>query len=57
MAKCPLTKEDCTVDCAWWGDDAECCMASLPGLVEKLEDVVTSVESLEQTIKNIDFQV
>lgn len=56
MAKCPLTGESCTVDCAWFRD-GECCVASLPDLVDKLEDVATIVESLEQTIKNIDFQV
>ena len=56
MDKCPLTREDCTVNCAWF-ENGECCIASLPDLVEKLEDVVTSVESLEQTIKNKDFQM
>lgn len=56
MAKCPLTREDCTVYRAWF-KNGECCIVSLPDLVEKLEDVVTSVEALEQTIKNIDFQV
>lgn len=55
MAKCPLTREECTVDCAWF-KNGECCIASLPDLVDKLEDVVTSVEALEQTVKNKDFQ-
>lgn len=54
MGKCPLTKQDCTVDCAWF-KDGECCIASLPDLVERLEDVVTSVDKLEQTIKTTDF--
>ena len=54
MAKCPLTREDCTVDCAWF-KNGECCIASLPDLVDKLEDMVTSIEALEQTVKNKDF--
>lgn len=54
MGKCPLTRENCTVDCAWF-KDGECCIASLPDLVERLEDVVTSVKKLEQTIKTTDF--
>lgn len=56
MSVCPLTREDCTVDCAWF-KDGECCIASLPDLMEKLEDVVTSVDKLEQTVKTIDFQM
>ncbi len=56
MAKCPLTNENCTVDCAWFGN-GECCIASIPDLANKLEDVVASVEALEQTIKNKDFQM
>lgn len=54
MGKCPLTREDCTVDCAWF-KDGECCIASLPDLVEKLEDVVISVEKLERTVRTMDF--
>lgn len=46
MVKCPLTKEDCTVGCAWF-KNGECCIASLPDLVDKLE----------QTVKNKEFQM
>lgn len=56
MEKCPLTREDCTVDCVWFRDGG-CCIASLPDLVDKLEDVVTSIEALGQAVKNIDFQM
>lgn len=55
MAKCPLTREDCTVDCAWFRD-GECCVASLPDLMDKVDDVRISIEALEQTVKNKDFQ-
>lgn len=55
MAKCPLTKQDCTVDCALF-KNGECCITSLPDLVDKLEDVITSIEALERTVKNKDFQ-
>lgn len=57
MTKCPLTKEDCTVNCAWF-KDGECCIASFPDLVDKLEDVVSSIETLETletVIKNKNF--
>lgn len=51
---CPIMKNACIAGCMWF-KDGECCIASLPDLVEKLEDVVTSVEKLEQTIKTTDF--
>ncbi len=54
MAKCPLTREDCTVDCPWF-KNGECCVASLPDLVDKLEDVYISIEALERTIQNKNF--
>lgn len=54
MTKCPLTKEECTVNCAWF-KDGECCIASFPDLVDKLEDVVSSIETLETVIKNKNF--
>ena len=54
MRKCPLTREECTVDCAWFRE-GECCVISLPDLGERLEDVVTSIEMLEHTIGHIDF--
>ena len=56
MEKCPLTREDCTVNCAWF-ENGECCIASLPDLVDKLEDITNGLVELQQTIKNIDFQV
>lgn len=53
---CPIMKNACITGCMWF-KDGECCIASLPDLVDKLEDVVTSVEALEQTVKNKDFQM
>lgn len=52
---CPIMKNACITGCMWF-KDGECCIASLPDLVDKLEDVVASVEALEQTVKNKDFQ-
>lgn len=54
MLKCPLTGKDCAGDCAWYGN-GECCIAALPYLTEKLEDVNDSIRQLEHTIKNTDF--
>lgn len=58
MEKCPLTKEDCAkTDCAWF-KDGECATAALVSTLDlMLDDVIQSVKSLEETIKNIDFQM
>lgn len=55
MSKCPLTRQDCTVDCAWWRNDAECYIASLPDLINELDDVAEKIEALRQTIYKKDF--
>lgn len=59
MAKCPLTKGDCTVDCAWF-KDGECATTSLISTLDlmldlMLDDVVSSIDSLKNTIENKDF--
>jgi hypothetical protein len=51
---CPVMKGECLVECALF-KDGECCIAFVPDLVEKLEDVVSSIETLEQTIRNKNF--
>lgn len=51
---CPIMKSACVYECMLF-KNGECCIASLPDLVEKLEDVVASVESLERTIHNKNF--
>lgn len=51
---CPMTEKYCTVDCAWFRD-GECCITSLPVLVEKVEHVVMSIGVLGNVIVNKDF--
>lgn len=52
MAKCPLTKQDCTVDCAWF-HDGECAVVSLPDLVDKLEDVTDALKEVKREVGGI----
>lgn len=56
MAKCPLTKQDCTkTDCAWF-KDGECATTSLISTLDlMLDDVISSIDSLKNTIENKDF--
>ncbi len=57
MAKCPLTREDCIVDCAWFRE-GECVTTLLYDVLDTtLDDLISSIDSLEQTVKNKDFQV
>lgn len=57
MAKCPLTKQDCTVDCAWFRE-GECVTTLLYDVLDTtLDDLISSIDSLEQTIKTKDFQM
>ncbi len=56
MGVCPLTGHGCMMECAWFRD-GECCVSTLPDLVEKMEDAVTSIAELEQTVRNKDFQM
>ncbi len=50
--KCPLTGQDCTYHCAWF-KDGQCCMASIPDLMEKLDDVITKIDELTQAVEGM----
>lgn len=57
MQWCPLTKADCKEECAWFSQ-GECAFARLHEVADKMEEVVeviSCLESLEQTIKNKEF--
>lgn len=57
MARCPVTKEQCTDECAWFSH-GECAFVRLHEVADKMEEIVEVVgclESLEQTIKNKEF--
>ncbi len=57
MRKCPLTKEDCTVDCAW-SVEGECVTTLFYEVFSTtLDDLISSIDSLEQTVENKDFQM
>lgn len=49
---CPLTKEKCRYHCAWF-KDGECCMQSLPYLVEKLDGIETTLDEINGNINNL----
>jgi hypothetical protein len=50
---CPIAKQDCRkTDCAWF-HDGECAVASLPDLVEKLEDVTDALKEVKREIGGI----
>lgn len=50
---CPIAKQDCRkTDCAWF-HDGECAVASLPDLVEKLEDVDEVLQGVKGEIGGI----
>lgn len=57
MQWCPLTKSDCKKECAWFSQE-ECAFARLHEVADKVADaveVISCLESLEQTIKNKEF--
>lgn len=57
MAKCPLTREDCTIDCAWF-KDGECATTSLVSTLDlMLDDVISSINNLKNAIENKDFTI
>lgn len=57
MAKCPLTREDCTIDCAWF-EDGECATTSLVSTLDlMLDDVISSINNLKNAIENKDFTI
>ena len=39
MRKCPLTREGCTVDCAWFRN-GECCIVPIADALEVLSECV-----------------
>lgn len=49
---CPLIKEKCNISCAWF-KDGECCIQSLPELVEKLDCINTELELIDSNLNNI----
>ena len=54
---CPMTKEDCKMDCAWFAQ-GDCAITRLHDVADKLEEVVEVVdclEALEKTITNKEF--
>lgn len=63
MSICPLTKGECTVNCAWFYN-GECYMANITELIETLEsisggidEVACKLEKLDNTIADKDFTV
>ncbi|EOS39744.1 hypothetical protein AALC16_23700 [Lachnospiraceae bacterium 29-91] len=54
MVLCPMTKEECEIECAWFQEE-ECAVARLHDLVDSLDDVKEAVYTLEETIRKTDF--
>lgn len=53
MMWCPMARQDCRkTDCAWF-HEGECAAASLPDLVEKLEDVDEVLQGVKGEIGGI----
>lgn len=64
MKQCPLTKQDCTNECAWFRGsrrkyrnhvEGECSLVSMGRIPDELKEVSSSIGKLEQTIHNKEF--
>lgn len=64
MKQCPLTKGQCTNECAWFREsrrryqdriEGECSLVSIGRISDGLKEVGSSINKLEQTIHNTDF--
>lgn len=53
---CPMTKEECTDDCAWF-IEGECAALGVCGVSEHLESLEECIQDLEDTIRKKDFTV
>lgn len=59
MKQCPLTKEQCTNECAWFREsrrkypdhvEGMCAFAKIPDIKDELQQIKNSIEKLNQTI-------
>lgn len=54
MVLCPLMKEECKTECAWFQEE-ECAVARLHDVVNSLDEVKEAVYTLDETIQKKDF--
>ena len=61
---CPMTKEECRQDCAWFSEsrrkypdhiDGKCLLVVMKSIPEKLDHIEKSIGKLERTIHNTEF--
>lgn len=65
MAWCPITKEQCTDECAWFKksrrryqdgrQNGECSFIGLSYISDRLKEVTDSIKTLNETIKEKSF--
>lgn len=53
---CPMTKEECTDDCAWFIEGG-CAVLGVCGVSEHLESLEECIQDLEDIIRKKDFTV
>ena len=51
---CPMTKEECKTDCAWFVE-GECVIVRLNNIADQLDYVQDAVNALEETIQRKNF--
>ncbi len=51
MVLCPLMKEECRTECAWFRDEG-CAVAKLRNITDHLENVSVAVKLLQNTINH-----
>ena len=61
---CPMTKEECRQDCAWFIEsrrkhpdhvEGNCSLTEFRSISDKLNQIEKSLDRLERTIHNTDF--
>lgn len=51
---CPLTKEQCTVECAWYAEE-QCAFSRLHEISNSLDEIHNILITLDDTIANTNF--
>lgn len=56
MAWCPVTKEQCTDECAWFTDD-DCNFGNLYYIANKVSDMADQLEEIRNSIDDLNETV